>query len=177
LPNAARSDAHARGATGTRRARLVANPRRPPGRLEDGTCGVLLLADHGHGHAEPLHLVGQVCSQPLGHAVRQRGDQDVVEIPFGQRVLDRLKRVGVADDALNRAMSGALKQRDRALKRPVLAAARPDVRDEQRERCRALVCAALDFLKQQRRASGPIRNDERASSASRRPRPPDGVTR
>ena len=82
---------------------------------------VLLLApggDHGRDRqAEPGGLGRQVELEPLGDALRQRRDDQLVEAVDVDRVLDRGQRLRDADHAVDGRARGLLEQRQRELER------------------------------------------------------------
>src|SRR5262249_46904884 len=94
----------ARSASSQRRARVYARAVRPPSvRGRDGP----------HRQAEPRDLAGQIEAQPAGDFGGEGRDDHLVEAAQVDRVLDRCRGVGVADDPLDLAARrlGELRQR------------------------------------------------------------------
>ena len=75
--------------------------------------------DHGNGHAQRLHAPRQVAPQPLGHARRERRDDDLVKVPAPHRRLDRLERLRTAQESCDPRARGRLQEPLLCLQRPV----------------------------------------------------------
>jgi hypothetical protein len=114
------------------------------------------LRDRRHGHAELLDPPGEVAPQPFRHAPRQRRDDHLVEARILQRGPDRLERVHLAGDALDRSLGRALEERHGGVERPVRAALARLVGDQQDEGGGAFARAPAYGLEEQRRRRRPV---------------------
>ena len=71
----------------------------------------LSRGDDRHRQSEALHARGEVEVQPVGHARRQRGDDDLVVVAVLERRGDRRERIGVADQTFDAAPGRLVEQR------------------------------------------------------------------
>lgn len=119
------------------------------------------------GRPSLLMRSDEVAAQPLGYALGQRRDDDLVEAPGGHRLADGLEGVRAADEPLDRGARGAAEQRQRGLERPVRVPAALDVGDEERELARPRTTAAADLLEELRGGRRPVRDDEHPRGSRR----------
>src|SRR5215218_599296 len=131
-------------------------------RVRDALLGRLARLDGRHWQPQALDLAHEVPAQPLGCLLRQRRDDDLVEVPVADGVLDRGERVGTADEPLYRATGRAPKHRHGVLERPIGSLAVGDVRDKQRELARAALPTFAYLLQQAGRRRRAVRHDEYA---------------
>jgi hypothetical protein len=120
----------------------------------DGVPNRLLSRNNGRDrNADPLNPADQVAPQPFRGLLGQRRDEDLVEVVFTNRVLDRGEWVRAADQMIDRAAGRSAQERDGGFQCPIGRLAVVDVRDQQRERGRLALRTTSDFVQETRVAS------------------------
>ena len=90
-------------------------------------------SDDSRRQARRLDAADQVAPEPLRRLLRQRGDDDLVEVPVAHRRFDGLERVRASDESFDLPSCGWPQTPLCRLQRPVGCLAVGDVRNEQGE--------------------------------------------